>query len=105
MEKQRIQVYTDPETKRRIELAAMKHDMPVTAYCIEAIRKQLADDDLLSREQIEIAVSSQAPDSSLLTDMETLNAKILARRNGKHLEVDIVEQVRNERDEELTGLR
>jgi hypothetical protein len=33
MEKQRIQVYADPELKRRIELAAAKHNVPVTEYC------------------------------------------------------------------------
>lgn len=44
MNKQRIQVYTDPATKRRIELAAAKVNLPVTEYCLRAIEQQLADD-------------------------------------------------------------
>jgi uncharacterized protein (DUF1778 family) len=43
MNKQRIQVYADPETKRRIELAAAKHETSVTEYCLAAIEQQLAD--------------------------------------------------------------
>lgn len=46
MNKQRIQVYADPETRRRIGLAAAKHQMPVTEYCFEAIRQQLATEAL-----------------------------------------------------------
>ena len=51
MTRQCIQVYTDPETKRRVELAAAKHEISVTEYCFEAIQQQLAEDDLLEREQ------------------------------------------------------
>ena len=47
MHKQRIQVYVDRETKRRIELAAAIFDVPVTEYCLTAIRQELTDDDLL----------------------------------------------------------
>jgi hypothetical protein len=47
MGKKRIQVYADEETKRRVEAAAAKYRMPVTAYCLAAIRQQLADDDML----------------------------------------------------------
>jgi hypothetical protein len=35
------------ETRRRIELAAAKYNLPVTEYCLNAIRQQLAEDDLL----------------------------------------------------------
>ena len=43
---QRIQVYADPETRRRIGLVAAKHQMPVTEHCFEAIRQQLATEAL-----------------------------------------------------------
>ena len=45
------------ETKRRIELAAAKYDIPVTEYCLSAIQQQLADDDLLEEEHITVPVS------------------------------------------------
>lgn len=104
MDKRRIQVYTDPETKRRVELAAAKHDMAVTAYCLEAIRQQLLEDDLLEAEQVEISIKP-ATDTHLIEDLRTLQADILARRGGRPITVDIVEQVRAERDDELVGMR
>ena len=105
MGKRRIQVYADEETKRRVELAAAKHHMPVTQYCLAAILQQLADDDMLEEEQIEIAVTP-AKDDTLIADLNSLRAAILAERGGKLVDVDdIIEQVRAERDYELTGLR
>lgn len=41
MTKKRIQIYVDDETMRRIELAAAKHDMPMTTYGLNAIQQQL----------------------------------------------------------------
>lgn len=57
MTKKRTQVYADEETKRRVDLAAAKHNVPVTEYCLAAIKQQLAEDDVLEREQIEIPSS------------------------------------------------
>jgi hypothetical protein len=105
MEKQRIQVYADPELKRRIELAAAKHNVPVTEYCLKAIEQQLADEDLLEREEIEIPVTPKKQDDTLISDMRELRERILARRGGKPIDIDILELVRSERDDELTGLR
>lgn len=103
MDKQRIQVYADPETKRRIELAAAKRNIPVTEYCLGAIRQQLADDDLLEVTQVEIAVSPQNKDDTLIADLRALREAILADRGGKLLDVDnFIEQTREERDRELT---
>jgi len=104
MDKKRIQVYTDESLKRRIELAAAKANIPVTAYCLQAILEQLAEDDLLEAEQIAISFMVPKPDDTLILDLRTLREKILARRNGKMIELDILEQVRDERDYELTGL-
>ena len=104
MNKQRIQVYADAEMKRRIELAAMNRNVSVTVYCMEAIRNQLADEDLLEREQIDIFVHSDREDNDLLADLDELHAKILAGRGGKPIDVDIIELVRQETDDELTGL-
>ena len=56
MTKQRIQVYADYEVKRRVELAAALYGVPVTEYCLSAIRRQLQEDDLLERAQIQISV-------------------------------------------------
>ena len=107
MTKQRIQVYADSETKRRIELAAAKHQMPVTEYCFEAIRQQLAEDDILEREKVEISITP-AKEVDYITNLRHLREAILADRGGKLIDIDIaafIEQVREERDYELTGLR
>jgi uncharacterized protein (DUF1778 family) len=103
MDKQRIQVYAEPEMKRRIELAAAKHNVAVTEYCLSAIVQQLADDELLEEEQVAIPVK-QAKDKDLIADLRALREKILARRGGRPIDIDILEQVRAERDYELTGL-
>jgi hypothetical protein len=52
MSKTRIQVYTDEETKRRIELAAVRQNIAVTEYCLQAIEQRLAEDDMLERATI-----------------------------------------------------
>ena len=49
MSKTRIQVYTDEETKRRIELAAVRQNIAVTEYRLRAIEQRLAEDDMLER--------------------------------------------------------
>lgn len=105
MEKQRIQVYADPEMKRRIELAAAKHNVAVTEYCLSAIVQQLADDELLEEEQVAIPVK-RTKDKDLIADLRALRAAILADRGGKLIDVDrIMEEMREERDYELTGVR
>ncbi|MSP14436.1 MAG: hypothetical protein EXR62_15970 [Chloroflexi bacterium] len=104
-EKKRIQVYADPEIKRRIELAAAKHDMAVTEYCLEAIKQQLIEDDLLETEQIEIDVQPAKRVRDLITDLQALHADILEYRKGQLLDIDAtIDQLREERDHELTGL-
>ena len=99
----RIQVYADVQTKRRIELAAAKRNLPVTTYCLEAIMQQLGEDEVLEEEQIEISIkpTAQTFDAQLIARMKELRERIKARRNGKLIRTDIVEQVRAERDEEL----
>lgn len=99
----RIQVYADSETKRRIELAAAKQDVPVTSYCLNAIMQQLAEDEVLEQERIEISVKPpvQTVDPELITQMRALRERIKARRGGKLIITDVVEQVRAEREEEL----
>jgi hypothetical protein len=105
MDKQRIQVYADPETKRRIELAAAKHDIPVTEYCLAAIRQRLADDDLLEHEQITIPVAPPQTDT-LIEELRALHQEILAYRGGKLIDIDKeLETMRDERADELAGLR
>ena len=105
MEKQRIQVYADKETKRRIELAAAQHEVPVTVYCLEAIRQQLQEDDLLDSETVEILVRP-ARESTLIADLRVLHQEIKDHRKGKFIDLDrILDQVREERDYELSGLR
>lgn len=105
MTKKRIQVYADPETKRRIELAAARRDIPVTRYCLEAIHQKLAEDDMLEREKIEIPIKPAAGED-LIAGLRALHEKIKARRGGKLIDVDrILDQVREERDHEILGLR
>lgn len=105
MNKKRIQVYADPVTKRRIELAAARRDIPVTQYCLEAIQQKLAEDDMLEREKIEIPIRP-AEGEDLIASLRALHEKIKAHRGGKLIEVDrILDQVREERDHEILGLR
>jgi hypothetical protein len=106
MEKQRIQVYAEEDLKRRIELAAAKYNVPVTAYCLQAITQQLAEDDLLEAEQIALPLTATKPTDTLIKDLRALRAAILADRGGKLIDVDdLLEQAREERDYELSGVR
>jgi hypothetical protein len=107
MDKQRIQIYADPEMKRRITLAAAKYNVPVTEYCRQAITQQLADDEVLDEAQITIPVTPTKPtDDTLIADLRALREAILADRGGKLIDVDaIIEQMREERDYELSGVR
>ena len=104
MTKTRIQVYADEETKHRIALAAAKQDVPITQYCLDAIKQQLAEDDMLERETIEIAITPPREDR-LIADLRTLRERILDRRGGEPILLGILDRVREERDDELTGLR
>ncbi len=105
MIKERIQVYADKETKRRVKLAAARQDIPVTQYCLAAIKQQLAEDDLLEQEQIEIAIKPPDKDD-LIAGLQELHEDILIYRNGEPLDVDQdLETMREERDDELIGLR
>jgi hypothetical protein len=104
MNMQRIQVYADIETKRRIELAAAKHKLPVSSYCLEAIKQQLSEDELLDETQVDISVkpSAQTGEDDLFEEMRDLRERIKARRGGELIIDDVLEQVRAEREEELT---
>ncbi|MSP12190.1 MAG: hypothetical protein EXR62_04440 [Chloroflexi bacterium] len=105
MGRKRIQVYIDPETKRRIELAAAKRQMAVTEYCLEAIKQQLLKDDMLKADPLEIPVR-KTKGADLITDLRSLHARILADRQGEPIDVDtILEQMRDEREDEILGLR
>ncbi len=104
MDKKRIQVYANEEMKRRIELAAAKHNLAVTEYCLTAIQQQLADDDFLEAQQLVVPVKA-IRDATLITDLVALQARIKARRGGKPIDLEhIVEDLHAERDYELTGL-
>jgi uncharacterized protein (DUF1778 family) len=101
MIRKRIQVYADPDTKRRIELAAAKHELAVTEYCLAAIEQQLAEDDVLEQEQIQIAIKP-GRNSGVLDELQVLRERILARRGGKQLNVAAdLEETRFERDHEI----
>ena len=101
----RIQVYADLELKRRIELAAMRRRVAVTQYCLEAIEQQLAEDDVLESEQIEIPVVQKKPGNHLARDLRRLREEVLASRGGRPIDLDIMMLVREERDDELLGVR
>jgi uncharacterized protein (DUF1778 family) len=104
MIKKRIQVYADPEIKRRIELAAARRDMPVTQYCLNAIRQKLAEGDMLERETVETPIK-QAKNEVLIANLRALREEILASRGGKLIDVDrVLDQLREERDQEILDL-
>jgi hypothetical protein len=97
MTKTRIQVYADEETKRRTALAAARQDVPITEYCLRAIKQQLAEDDMLDRETIEIPITSSREDD-MIADLRALRERIRDRRGGEPIPLDILEQVRQERE-------
>ncbi len=104
MTKKRIQVYTDPETKRRIDVAAAKYDSSVTEYCFEAIQQRLAEDDLMESEQIEITINPTS-NNSLIADLRALHEKIKTERGGELLDIDaIFTELHEARERELLGL-
>ena len=107
MERQRIQVYADPEMKRRIELVAAKHNVAVTEYCLDAIRQRLADDEMLEAAEVTIAITpmDESP-ATLLAALRAVREAILADREGQFVDVDAaLDQTRDERIDELIGLR
>ncbi len=80
--------------------------MPVTEYCLSAIQQQLADDELLEAEWVTMAVKTHKPADSLIADLHSLRASILTDRGGKLLDIDVImDQTRDERDDELTNMR
>ena len=102
MSKQRIQVYTDAETKRRIELAVARHETSVTEYCLAAIEQQLADDDMLEREQIDILIKPAQAGADLIADLRQLRDQITADRGGELIDLDsLFDELHDERDHEL----
>jgi hypothetical protein len=106
MNKQRIQVYTDAETKRCIELAAAKHETSVTEYCIAAIEQQLADDDILERDQIDIPIRPNQVGADLIADLRHLRERITTDRGGVLIDLDrLFDQLHDERDYELLDMR
>ena len=106
MSKQRIQVYTDAETKRRIERAAAKHEASMTEYCLAAIEQQLADDDLLEAEQVDIPIKPSHAVAGLIADLRQLRESILADRGGEPINLDaLFDELHEERDHELFGVR
>jgi len=104
MAKNRIQVYADDETKRRIELAAFLREVPVTEYCLEAIRRQMAEDDVLERARIEVRFGA-TEGGEWTNDLRSLRQRILTRRGGHLIDLAILDQVRDEEDDELLGMR
>lgn len=103
----RIQLYTDLEMKRRIALAAAKYDMPVTQYCFEAVQQQLAEDDLIEQEKIEIPITKTTSNKYLISNLLALDQEIKAYRQGKPpIDVEaILDQMREEREHDILGLR
>jgi hypothetical protein len=105
MEKELIEVYADPELKRRVEIAAAKHNVPVAEYLLEAIEEKLADEAVVEENNPYITRMGVKNDPTLIADLRELRERILAERGGKPIEIDVLEQLRAEQDDELTGMR
>ena len=105
--KSRIQVYTDYEMKRRIELAATQSDIPVTQYCFEAIVQRLQEDSVLDQEKIEVPVSQAENDKQLIADLRALHQEIQAHRQGKPpIDVEkVIDEMYEEQEYDILGLR
>lgn len=104
MIKQRIQVYADSDTKRRIELAAAKRDVAVTEYCLNAILVRLGEDELLTTDIVEIPINVHL-EATIFDNLSDLHQRILKYRNGIPIDIDaVLDQVRHEREDEIIGL-
>lgn len=104
MTKHRIQVYADDETKRRIELAAFIREVSVTDYCLQAIRQQMAEDDVLERGEVEVRLGA-AEHRDLADELQALRQRILARREGRLIDLGVLELVQVEEEHDRLGLR
>jgi len=81
----RIDVYVpDPELRRRIKIAAARQDMPVSRWCLEAIRQQLAKEEMLEGEQVKIPIK-QAKDNTLSTQHGRRRRRQLGGLRGRAL--------------------
>jgi hypothetical protein len=104
MNKKRIQIYADDETIRRVEVAAQKHNLPVSTYCLAAVQLQLEEDGIEASEQVD--ESDPAQFQELIAEIRDLQERILRERAGQPVDVDsLLEELREERDEETLGLR
>lgn len=102
MDKQSSQAPIDKETKGRSEPATAWNEAPEAEPSPSTMRQELADDDLPAGEHNEVSAGPVANDDGLINASEALNARILLRREGLPITIDIVDRVRSERDDELT---
>lgn len=100
-----IKLYTDPDTKRRIELRAAKYDVAIAEYCLTAIQRQLEEDELLETYRVDIPGTSGL-DERFFSSLQELQEKIKVRRRGQPIDIDrIMSKMRDERENEILGLR
>jgi len=101
--KKRIQVYTDGRTKRQVALAASKHNLPVTAYCLHALYQQLAEDNILEEEKIEIPVEERQ--MGLVEKIRARRIQMQKTMKGRPLgAVQAIAELRKERSYEPSRL-
>lgn len=105
MTKETIEVQAEEALMQRIKAAAAKHNIPVAEYCLEAIEQKLQNDDKPEGAENDVLLSPKKPDPTLIDDLRELRERILAERGGKPIDIDILEMIRSERDDELTGMR
>ena len=84
--RKRIQIYADDETIRRVEVAAQKHNLSVTTYCLTAIQHQLEEYGIEVSELFKEA--DQAQFQTVLKEIIELQQRILKRRNGQPVHID-----------------
>jgi len=98
MAKERIQVYVDAETKKRIELGASRRDTSVTKFCLEAIKTRLDEANILYKEEITVPVDRTKQQLTVLDEITRSREETLQKRDGELMEVDSV--IRSLRDEQ-----
>lgn len=105
MSKERIQVYVDSDTKKRVELGAARQEVSVTRYCLDAIQQKLDEENLLNKDEITVPVDRKTHQLQVINRIQSLREQTLERREGAELEIDsVIQDLRDEQTRSAAGM-